>query len=279
MTTTTHYIPPQTIAPLGFIYGAAAALAGALLIAPLYALAIAYIPIVYLNALLTGGTGFAIGWGVTSALRAGHFHHAGLSYAMVLGALVLAYWLHWIAWFAVLAFRNDMSSLDAVYLLFPPALFDMIGAVYDEGTWTIKGSVVSGIPLGITWVIEALIFFGTGLVAALGTVGAGTFCARCKAWCTPVTERRLSFDDGASLPEALNQRQDWSALLRPAPADDDAMWYSVVIEQCPSCRETGTLTLHSTLVSHDAKGNREEKATLLVDRVYIASADVARLTA
>lgn len=78
MTTTTHYTPPQTIAPLGLLFGVAAALAG-LVLAPLYSIAIAYIPIIYLNALLTGGTAFGIGWGVVSGLRAGHFHNAALS--------------------------------------------------------------------------------------------------------------------------------------------------------------------------------------------------------
>lgn len=274
----THYKAPQSIDPVGFFLGAMAGLAGALLIAPIYALAIAYIPIVYLNALLTGCAGFAIGWGVCTALRAGHFHNAPISYGMALGALGLAYWTHWIMWFAVLAFRSDANVLDALYMLYPPALLSAIGAVYDVGTWSISGGDVNGIPLGITWVLEALIFFGAGLVGALGTVGTGTYCARCKAWCTKIVERRLAFDDGTTLSHALNQRQDWSALLRPAPAEHDPMWYAVFIDQCPSCRETGTLTVNSVVVSHDSKGNREEKATIEVDRVYIAAADVARLT-
>ena len=218
-----------------------------------------------------------IGWGVATALRAGHFQHTALSYLMVFGALLLAYWLHWIAWFAVLAFRADMSSLDALYLLFPPALIESIGMVYDQGTWSIKGATVSGIPLAITWLIEAGIFFGVGFVSALGTIGSGTYCERCKAWCTTLTERRIAYDDGGTVPEALNQRQDWSALLRPEPAAGESFWYSVVIDQCPSCRETGTLTLSAMQVTVDAKGNHDTKSTVEVDRVYIASADVARL--
>ena len=279
MTTTTHYTPPQTIAPLGLLFGVAAALAGALVLAPLYSIAIAYIPIIYLNALLTGGTAFGIGWGVVSGLRAGHFHNAALSYVIVLGTLVFAYWMHWIAWVAMMAFRADMSDFEAIYLLYPPALLDIIGTIYEEGTWSMRGSVVNGIPLGIAWLVEALIFFGVGIVAALGTVGTGTFCGRCKTWCKTIVERRLDYGDGGGIAEALNQRQDWSVLQRPEPPEGDPMWYSVRIEQCPTCRETSTLTLSSNHVTHDAKGNAETKSTLEVDRVYIPSADVARLSA
>lgn len=80
----------------------------------------------------------------------------------MLGTLVFAYWMHWIAWVAMMAFRADMSDFEAIYLLYPPALLDIIGTIYEEGTWSMRGSVVNGIPLGIAWVLEALIFFGAG---------------------------------------------------------------------------------------------------------------------
>ncbi|MCA9533264.1 MAG: hypothetical protein KC593_06290 [Myxococcales bacterium] len=273
----THYRPPQTIAPLGFLLGGVAAVACGLLLAPIYSLAIAYIPIVYLNAILTAGTGGLIGFATASALRAGHFQHTALSYVSVLGALLFGYWMHWVAWIAVLAWRADID-FEVLYLLFPPALLEIIGSVYDEGTWTVRGSnPVSGVALGVVWFIEAVIFFGVGLFAAIAVIGTGTFCERCKAWCTELTTRRLAYDDTGALADAVNERQEWALLARPEPEEGAAMWHTVSVHQCPRCRETGTLTLCTVTVTHDDKGKEQHNMEVDADRVFIAPADVSAL--
>lgn len=273
----THYHAPQTIAPLGMVFGGLTALACAFVLAPIYALAIAYIPIVYLNAILTAGFGGLTGFGVVLALRAGHFQNAALSYLLAFGALVFAYWMHWVAWVAVLEWRSDMA-VEVLPLLFPPVLMEIVGLVYEQGTWSVRSSdPVSGGMLGFVWVVEALIFFGAGLVGIVGLVGSGTYCARCKAWCDVLGTRLLSYDDSGTLADAINQRGDWSALARAEPEAGAAMFHTVEVSQCPSCRETSTLTLATVSISHDSKGNERRDTKVDADRVFIAAADAARV--
>ncbi|MCA9575845.1 MAG: hypothetical protein R3B40_06215 [Polyangiales bacterium] len=273
----THYKAPQTIAPLGIVFGGVAALLGAFVLAPIYALAIAYIPIVYLNALLTAGFGGLTGFGVVMALRAGHFQNAALSYVLGFGALLFAYWMHWIAWVAVLEWRADMP-VEVLPLLLPPVLMEIVGLVYEQGTWSVRSSdPVSGGVLGLVWAIEALIFFGAGFVGIVGVVGSGTYCERCRAWCDVVGTRLLAHDDSGTLPDAVNQRQDWAALVRAEPEPGAAMYHTVEVSQCPRCRETSTLTLSTVTISHDSKGNEQRNTKVDADRVFISAADAARL--
>ena len=55
------------------------------------------------------------------------------------------------------------------------------------------------------------------------------------------------------------------------------MWHTLEVHQCPKCHETATLTLSTVVVSHNDKGEAEEKSTIDADRVYISAADVARI--
>ena len=75
MTSSRHYQAPETLHPIGAAYGGLAVLASMLLLAPIYAYAIVYIPFIYINLILTGVFGVLTGVGIAMA-----HEYAGLDF-------------------------------------------------------------------------------------------------------------------------------------------------------------------------------------------------------
>lgn len=274
----THYKSPSTISPLGIVLGGLAVLAGGLILAPIYSYAIVYIPFVYINLILTGLFGLCAGLMIAGGLRVGHTHNKAVSYGLVGIGLLFAYWMHWAWWFSGLAFSADFEDFSVISMLLPGNLIESVGSVYEVGTWGIgsSGDAVSGIFLGIIWLSEALLFFGTGLFGGAMLIGSGTYCSRCKAWCTEMPATRLQADPTGDLAQQVD-RQNWAVLLRPAPTDGSSMWHEAHIHRCEGCGETNTVTLKDITVSHDKKGNEQRNDKVVVDRVYITGADLNTL--
>lgn len=274
----THYKAPSTVSPLGLVLGGLALLVGGLLLAPIYSYAIVYIPIVYINLVLTGGFGLIAGLMIAGGLRLGHTHNKGVSWALVGLGLLFAYWMHWAWWFSGLAFRADFDDFTILGMLFPWNLIESVGFVYESGTWSMGSSdeAVSGVFLGVIWLAEAAIFFGAGLFGGAMLIGSGTYCARCKAWCKEIPATLLQADPTGDLTSQVD-RQNWSALMRPAPSSGSSMWHEAHIHRCEGCGETNTVTLKDVTVSHDKKGNEQRKDKVVVDRVYISGADLNTL--
>lgn len=274
----THYRAPNTVSPLGIVLGGLAALVGGLLCAPIYSYAIVYIPFVYVNLILTGLFGLAVGLMIAGGLRIGHTHNKGLSYGFIGAGLLFAYWMHWAWWFSGLAFSADFDDFTVLSILFPGALIESVASVYELGTWGIgsSGDAVTGIFLGVIWLAEAAIFFGAGLFGGAMLVGSGTYCSRCKAWCKELPATQLQADMSGDLANQVD-RQNWAVLLRPAPPAGSSTWHEAHIHQCEGCGETNTVTLKDITVSHDKKGNEQKNEKVTVDRVYIKGADLNTL--
>lgn len=274
----THYRAPTTVNPLGIVLGGIAVLVGGLLFAPIYSYAIVYIPFVYINLILTGLFGLGVGMMIAGALRVGHTHNKGVSYGLIGAGLLFAYWMHWAWWFSGLAFSADYDDFSVLLVLFPGALIESVASVYEVGTWGIgsSGDAVTGIFLALVWLAEAVIFFGAGLFGGAMLVGSGTYCSRCKAWCTEMPATRLQADMSGDLANQVD-RQNWAVLLRPAPSDGSTTWHEAHIHRCEGCGETNTVTLKDITVSHDKKGNEQKNEKVTVDRVYITGADLSTL--
>ncbi|GJH40494.1 hypothetical protein RCZ04_10440 [Capnocytophaga sp. HP1101] len=140
-------------------------------------------PIVYLNFLVTIGFGFAIAITVTHlVIRLGKVRNYGLAILFAFIASLVAYYLQWVVW-ADLAINtsevygnkqigvavSNVQLEQLFYLLGHPSdLFGLIGLINEEGTWAIKGNVVSGIFLTIIWIIEFLVIVIMSIVASVG---------------------------------------------------------------------------------------------------------------
>ena len=69
----------------------------------------------------------------------------------------------------------------------PRVLVRYIAWFYEHGLWTIsnhggKGDTVSGIPLGIIWLVEAGVIVGFAAIMAYKSVAEVPFCEECNEW-------------------------------------------------------------------------------------------------
>ncbi|EIW94093.1 hypothetical protein HMPREF1321_0403 [Capnocytophaga sp. oral taxon 412 str. F0487] len=178
-----YYKPSGKFSPISFVYFILVCTIVLPILATIYAYLIWYIPIIYLNFLVTFGFGFAIAFTVGYlVVRLGKVRNYGLAILFALIASLVAYYLQWVVW-ADLAINTSevygnkqigvaVSNVQIEQLLYllghPSDLFGLIGLINEEGTWAIKGNTVSGVFLTIIWVIEFLVIVIMGIVASVG---------------------------------------------------------------------------------------------------------------
>jgi hypothetical protein len=239
-----------------------------------YTWAIVYIPIIYLNILLTIGLGLGVGIAVGMAARAGHVRSSFMtaSLAVLWGA---------VAWYVAWAAdpRARLAGPFPWLLWEPEALWAYASACYEHGTWTFGRHAkqpVTGIILGAVWVIEAGAILWFARKVALGYSSSSTYCERCSRWIeTQEDIRRLARKPGveASLSQLLSG--DVSAVgsfERAAP--DDPTYLRLDLTCCPSCEESDYLTVNLVTHQQDKKGKVTVNVEPLVDRMAIAHADI-----
>lgn len=166
------------------------------LLGALYAYAIWYIPIIYINFIVTGAFAFAIGLIISKVvLKIGKVRNQTLGLVFgILGTLVTLYF-HWAVW-ADLAINvsetygnsrvgiavSNVEFEQVLYLItHPGALWNMIWEINEYGTWGIRTLTVNGIFLTIIWIIE---FVGILLIAVFVAIpqAAKPFCEKEGIW-------------------------------------------------------------------------------------------------
>jgi hypothetical protein len=262
------------ISLVGLLAGAAATFVGGPVLATIYSVAIAYIPFIYLNAILSGVFGAGVGFVVAFAMKSGKVRNTWLIMTMAFGATLFAHYIGWMVWVAVMFFRAD-AEVPVLALLFPPTFFEIVGELASEGVWTIGRSdtPVSGFFLWLVWCIEALVVFGASLVVAFTTAEGEPFCEACENWCRAHEDvLRLTghADSGALSTRVL--AHDLSVLTeatRPDPSEQT--WHQVDLCLCDKCGGTNTLTLSHVTLSYDKKGNAQTKKRSLVERMLLSN--------
>ncbi len=204
-------------------------------------------------------------------MRMGHSRSTAAVIGMTALASFVAYYLHWVFWFGVHAIRGDESFAEALVLLFPPFLLEAIGSAHGFGTWSLRSSeAVTGWPLTIVWLIEAVLFFGTAAVVAFTQTADAVYCEGCSKWCSPRPNvHRYEHTQGPTLASRL-QGGDLAAVRESpeAPPNSDA-WHQLDLVLCESCGATNTLSLLAFRNEYDKKGNVTQKSDIVVDRLLV----------
>lgn len=157
------------------------------ILALIYSYAIWYIPFPYINFILAGVFGYAIGMAIIIIMiRMGKVRNKNLArFFAILGAFLGLYFA-WAVW-ADLAihvgdsFVNVRFSEVLALVLNPGLLFELIGEINSVGVWGLKSTAVSGTPLTIIWIIEAIIIVGVALLVSSGA-SSQPFCEINKKW-------------------------------------------------------------------------------------------------
>jgi hypothetical protein len=164
-----YYQPSGKFSILSFL----GFLLAAMLVFPIlglaYAYAIWYIPFIYLNFGLVLGLGAAVGWVLAyAAVKMGKVRNPMLATVLgIAGGLVALYFQVWLDLvmnigesYGTGRLGITVSNIKIVQVFTlvtrPDMMWQIMGEVYNTGTWGIAGSSASGIFLGIVWVLEAV---------------------------------------------------------------------------------------------------------------------------
>jgi hypothetical protein len=254
------------------IFASVVGAGAALLLGFAYAWAVAWIPFIYVNFLLTIGLGGAVGFLVGQAAVAGKLRN---TFVVVVLSLVFATGAWYIAWAADP--RARIFSEAPLLLWQPDALWAYVQLCYENGTWGLGrgGGTVSGIPLGIVWVIEAGTIIGCALFLSLGAMMVPTFCERCGVWIeSQQGVQRLALRDGHEGALTRLLTGDLSAAAELPRSDAYEPHLRLDLTCCPTCRESSYLTIERVTYQTDDKGNASEKTETVVDRLAIEPRDI-----
>lgn len=266
MTSLKSYSHSGTV-PIG---GALAAIVAGGLVATIagviYAYAFYWIPIVYLNFLITLVFGGVIGGSVAIAARFGKIRNnwvvAGIALVMTLWGL----YVYWGAYLLALAGIGDVG-LSAFN---PLVILGFAGALFEKGSWGIgKGEPITGWFLVLFWVAE----IGTILVVSLtaSMIHASVpFCESCDEWADQ--EKGVARLDATGDEPAWQQvlGGDLPALAEFSPAHGLApQFVRLDLARCPRCEESRFLTINKVQMVVDKNGNPTEKEEQLITNAMI----------
>ncbi len=193
---TTYYKPSGFYSPISILFFILTCLIVIPILATAYSYAIWYIPIPYINLFITIGFGILVGYTVSLlAVKYGKVRSGKVASIFGLLAGLLALYVHWAVWVDLVInvsgvggteeYGFAISNIKIVQviqlILSPSALFEIIGQIRETGTWGIKSKAISGTPLTIIWVLEALII----VIASFATPGRQSrepFCELNQKW-------------------------------------------------------------------------------------------------
>lgn len=229
----------SVLAGLAFLVGVP------IFLGPIYAYCLVYNPSLYLGVALPILLAAVCAGGPAWVLQRLGMRSQIVGILFALAIAVATYFVSWPVWLYATLSRGG-AELNFYEPFFPPSFIEFIGFIYDNGAWTIgRGTAtpVSGIALAVVWLVEFLIIAATAPAIGLSVFATGVFCENCEHWC--VRSRETLFFDPSMLPTLANAlRVGNLEPLETAPRGHDPNRSpSVVVQRCPSCRQTNALTL------------------------------------
>jgi hypothetical protein len=232
----------------------------------IYAYAFYWIPIVYLNFLITLGFGGVIGGTVAIAAKFGKIRNNWVVAGIALLMTVWGLYVYWGSYLLALAgFGNvGLSAFD------PLVIMGFAGALFEEGSWGIgKGEPITGWFLVLFWIAE----IGTVLVVSLmaSMMHAGLpFCESCQEWAEESKAVAKLAADGNEPTWQQVLGGDLPALAEFSPADGLApAFVQLDLARCPRCEASRFLTINKVQMTVDKNGEPTAKMDALITNAMI----------
>lgn len=282
-----HYKTSGKFSPLAFAAFIGLCITAFPLLGLIYAYAIWYIPLIYINFLIAAGFGFAVGFLVKKfVIRLGKVRNATLGFALGLLGSIVAMYFHWAVWVDLVLNISDtlgaggygvaVSNANALEVfnlaLDPVPLFSLIGEIKELGTWGLAGDTpVSGVFLLIVWILEF------GIIAFVSITNPSSaarlpFSEAYNEWYEAVDLPEFDFiTDPIRVTEALT-REDGTELLpllqRPFSSNESHSVFTVY-----SCKDdVPLLEIVNKIAKTNKKGEIEFDDQELAPYTYISEA-------
>ncbi len=205
-----------------------------------YAYLMKWIPIIYLNFLLTVGYGFLFGFLSGGLMRWGKVRNTAVACMAAIGVGIIALYFSWNG-------HIHATFQGAPILCWPEEMLAGMRQLYEDGSWGLHGGdMISGIPLVIVWLVEAGMIVGLTTVTAFGMIAHTPFCETTQCWLDK--EKKINtldlFTDPAQV--AAFKAGDLSPLTqaRPRPPGADR-WTRLTLKHSPRCELLYTVRLQN----------------------------------
>lgn len=256
-------------APIIFLVGGISAI----LLAAVYSYGLAWIPLIYVSFLLTGGFGAILGLIVGICAKIGKIRNPFIVgiFGLMIGALGL--YMSW-AFDGMARFGTEEIAGP---ILNPLALKEYMSIFYAEGFWGMGrgGGTVSGIFLGIIWLVEAVIILGLAWLISHGSVASLPFCENCNRWTSTVEglcQLTPPEDEGTSIEQLLSG--DVSALQSFTRSPENAGAYlRLDTAECPDCDDCNCATVNLVEVTVDKDGDNNLSTSALIENMLLSKED------
>lgn len=222
----TYYTPSGKFAPVAFVYLLLACILVMPILAGIYAYAVWYIPIIYLNVLVTIGFGFAIAFVTRYVLSLGKVRNYALAFLFSIILFLVAYYIHWAFWTDLVLNAGESYgnkrigitlsnvNLQEVFQLAlnPSVLFEYIYEINGVGTWGVRDFTPTGILLALFWLVEF------GIIAFMGVLSPVAkakepFNETTQEWFKEEEVALLSFIEDETAFKNMAEQGVWSDLL------------------------------------------------------------------
>ena len=243
-----------------------------------YAYGLAWIPLIYVSFLLTGGFGAIIGLAVGVCAKAGKVRNPMV--AGIIGVLcaILGLYVAW-AFDAIARFGSE----DIPGPMFAPGLLvEYIKYFYEEGFWGIGRAnvMVSGIFLGVVWAAEAIVLMGLAWILSSGAISTHPFCENCQCW-TKQTEGIAKINPAHGDTSGIEQLCDGqiealSGFTHCSPEAADYIRIDTAV--CPTCTESNFVSVHVVETTKDKDGNNKVESKPLKQNMIVSHHDTERLS-
>jgi len=280
------YEPSGRSGPLLSIWGLLAI--GALVASGwVYQLAIDWIPLIFLNALLTAGYGF-LGF-VMVGLALNYSKCRSPVFGVLLGlavGLAGTAGTHYFAYARVIdtamaqyeketdkpAEREKMTQALPIASYFETRV---------EQGWRISSMPISGFFVYLIWFIEALLIIGISVLGGW-LAGREPFCESCNVWADEERLLLTRWDQSDEAVEQLDGATTLDELINPpttrphwtAEKQLGTSWLDYKVNACPNCEESRFLSISKNWVELDTEGDETEKSNE-VHEYLVIDAEIA----
>jgi hypothetical protein len=200
------------------------------------------------GALLGAATGFGFVWGKV--------RNRTVAIATTSIVAMAALYLSWAVWVCAILARAQADSPGWVALLQNPrALWDLICAINEEGTWSLNnGPATKGLELWGIWFAEAVGVIGVAIGTQIEVLNNHAFCEACDCWCARGTQLMLNPPKSYHQLKLQLEANDVRMLESLTSAGKNQNHVDVSLDSCPQCRQFHTITLTAQSVSKNWLG-------------------------
>jgi hypothetical protein len=261
----------------GVLVGALAAIVGGVA----YGYADHYLRFIYLHVVMTFAFGALLGWAPARAMLSANVRNTAAVVLFCFFTALAGYYVAWIAWLCALYQDLNVPISVTRLLASPHWMYRIVLHLNEFGVWGMeRGSPVKGDLLWSVWLIEAVIIFTTAAAVSRKIARKRPFCESCRRWAAgPLTLASTSVLDPADLKQRLESRQYDFVPQLPRFGGIAGEYLAWEYFQCPACKEFNALSVSRIIVARDKRGRTTKTRRTIIEKLLLASSDIARLQA